>query len=136
MSWEYNQTTGELKKDGILAGRGYSGFGNGKNNPELEATPDIGPIPCGWWSIEGPPYSTIEHGPYVLRLEPEKWTQTYGRVGFLIHGDSKEHPGEASKGCIVAPPEVRSRIWQSADHRLNVISGMYFAPDVTGEISM
>ena len=124
MSWQYNQTTGELRKDGILAGVGYSGFGNGKNNPELQAVHDIGPIPCGWWTVEGPPRSTDTHGPYVLGLTPDADTNTFGRADFLIHGDSEEHPGQASKGCIIAPPQVRTRIWQSGDTRLLVVSGM------------
>ena len=135
MSWTYNQKTGELRKDGILAGVGYSGHENGKNNPELEAHPNLGPIPCGWWTVCGPPQVTEKHGPYVLRLIPDKGTETYGRSGFLMHGDSKEHPGTASEGCIVAPPNVRTRVWQSGDSRLQVVSG-WTAPDVTGEISM
>lgn len=132
MSWQYNQTTGELRCNGILAGVGYSGKGNGKNNPELEATPFIGPIPCDWWTIDGPPKNTEKHGPYVLTLTPDRDTITYGRSEFLIHGDSEDHPGEASEGCIVAPPNVRSRIWQSGDRRLLVVSGM---PEITGETS-
>lgn len=135
MSWTYNQTTGELRKDGILAGVGYSGCGNGKNNWELEATPNVGPIPVGWWTIEGPPKTTDKHGPYVLRLTPDRETQTYGRTNFLLHGDSLEHPGQASEGCIVAPPHVRTRVYQSGDKRLQVVSG-WIPADVGGEISV
>ena len=132
----YNQTTGEIRKDGILIGVGYSGHANGLNNPELEAIANIGPVPCGWWTI-GSPFLHPKCGPYTMRLIPDKDTATFNRDGFLIHGDSKEFPGQelASDGCIVAPPNVRSRIWQSSDHRLQVVSGLT-APDVTGEISV
>lgn len=134
MPWSYNQTTGELRKDGILAGRGYSGHGNGVNNPELEAVAEVGPIPCGWWTIY-PPRNSPKTGPYTLPLRPDKDTVIYGRSAFELHGDSKEHPGQASHGCIAAPLNVRHRVWQSGDTRLQVVSG-FIAPDITGEISM
>lgn len=123
--WTYNQLSGELRKDGILLGVGYSGHGIGKNNPALEADPGVGPIPCGLWSICGPPYDTLTHGPYVLRLEPDRQINVFGRAGFLIHGDSLEHPGQGSEGCIaLSPKQKRSYIWQSGDTRLQVVSGI------------
>jgi hypothetical protein len=99
----------------------YSGCGAGKNNSSLDCMADVGPIPAGSWTISGPPIDSSEHGPYVLRLEPKKGTETYGRSGFLIHGDSVSDPGNASKGCLIASKEVRSRIWQSGDYDLEVI---------------
>src|SRR5271155_1565030 len=121
--WTYDQTSGALSKDGMRVARGYSGFGDGKNNPRLESTPDVGPIPQGFWEICGPPYETAEHGPYVLRLEPEPGTTTFGRSGFLMHGDSIVHPGQASKGCIIMDRETRTRVYLSGDTKLEVISG-------------
>lgn len=121
--WTYEQSTGRLSKDGILVGTGYSGFGSGKNNPDAEAVMDVGPIPEGSWEICGPPMDTKEHGPYVLRLEPTPVTQTFGRTGFLMHGDSLEHPGEASKGCIIMDRIVRTRVYQSGDTKLLVVAG-------------
>lgn len=121
--WTYNQSNGALSKDGILVGIGYSGAGEGKNCPQREAIRDVGPIPQGSWEICGPPIDTAEHGPYVLRLEPTPVTQTFGRVGFLMHGDSIEHPGQASKGCIIMARNVRTRVYQSGDTKLLVISG-------------
>jgi hypothetical protein len=121
--WIFQQKTGLLSKDGIRVGLGYSGFEEGKNNPEFEHVPDVGVIPAGLWTIGGPPFDTDEHGPYVLRLDPQKGTEVFGRSGFLIHGDSIEHPGEASKGCIVTDRDTRRRIWQSGDTQLSVIPG-------------
>lgn len=133
--WDYSVTRGEFRLSGILAGTGYSGSGPGKNNPLSQQIVDVGPIPCGLWSISGPPFDSPDHGPYCLRLYPQKGTETFGRSGFLIHGDSKEHPGSASHGCIVCPHVVRERLWQSGDRVLLVESG--FVPvDVGGEISI
>lgn len=118
--WTFVQDTGELLRDNLHIDMGYSGKGSGKNNPDAQTVPDMGPIPCGDWEICGPPYETTHHGPYVLRLEPQN-VITFGRSGFLIHGDSLEHPGEASEGCIILPRGTRNRIWQSGDTMLEVI---------------
>lgn len=120
--WTWVSDSGQLLKDAvILVDTGYSGKGSGKNNPDCEAVPDMGPIPQGDYDICGPPYDTKTHGPYVLRLEPCPGTITFNRAGFLIHGDSLESPGEASEGCIILPRATRSRIWQSGDTKLEVI---------------
>lgn len=100
--------------DGIdkLVGKGYSGAdGITKNNPEYQDIHDEGPIPKGTWQIQGPPIDTSTHGPFVLHLFPEPNTLTFGRTGFLIHGDSKLHPGKASEGCIILPLPARQAIW-------------------------
>jgi hypothetical protein len=47
----------------------------------------------------------------------------FGRDGFLIHGDSVEHPGTASHGCIIMSRAIREAIAQSDDHELNVVAG-------------
>lgn len=119
--WHYNQAKGWLDKDGVLVSKNcYSGFGEGRNNPAYEAIPDVGPIPAGQWIISGPPFYSPDHGPYCLRLSPAKGTITFGRDGFLIHGDSASHPGEASKGCLIADRTTRARIYQSGDTNLTV----------------
>lgn len=104
-----------------LVSMGYSGAGVGKNNPAMQAIHDTGPIPCGMWEITGPPFDTTEHGPDVLRLNPAPGTNTFGRSGFLVHGDSILHPGMASEGCIIMPHDIRLKIWASGDYDLQVI---------------
>jgi hypothetical protein len=37
-----------------------------------------------------------------------------------MHGDSKEHPGCASQGCIILPRPVREQVWHSGDRELEV----------------
>jgi len=120
--WTYAQKTGSLLQDGDRVGNGYSGFQEGKNNPDMQAVPDVGPIPQGDWTIVGPPINTTEHGPFVLRLEPSVGTDTFGRSGFLMHGDSIEAPGCASKGCVIMPRAVREQVWSSGDTDLEVVA--------------
>ena len=45
-----------------------------------------------------------------MRLTPLPGTQTYQRSNLEIHGDSSRHPGAASTGCIILPPEIRRRL--------------------------
>jgi hypothetical protein len=122
--WTYAQKTGELLQDGRHVASGYSGFDNGKNNPDMQALHDVGPIPQGEWTIVGPPVNTAEHGPYVLTLEPANGTNTFGRSGFLMHGDSIEAPGCASHGCVIMPRAVREQVWNSGDRELQVVAIM------------
>lgn len=121
--WKYQQQTGNLtSQSGNVVGTGYSGFGSGKNNPAYQSVPDVGPCPEGFYNIEAP-VDTESHGPYVLRLEPFAENNMFGRDGFLMHGDSKEHPGEASHGCLIFPRMVRELVWNSGDHQIEVGRG-------------
>jgi hypothetical protein len=120
--WTYAQKTGNLLQDGQLVATGYSGFDDGKNNPAMQAVPDVGPIPQGDWTISGPPVNTTEHGPFVLTLTPVTGTNTFGRSGFLMHGDSIVAPGTASKGCIIMPRTAREQVWNSGDRALEVVA--------------
>jgi hypothetical protein len=79
--WTYAQKTGALLQNGQLVATGYSGFEEGKNNPAMQAVTNVGPIPQGDWTIEGPPINTAEHGPFVLILTPSADTNTFGRSG-------------------------------------------------------
>lgn len=69
-AWRYAQKTGELQQDEQHVATGYSGAGEGKNNPGMQSVRNVGPIPQGDWVIVGPPVNTPEHGPCVLRLTP------------------------------------------------------------------
>jgi hypothetical protein len=102
--------------------RGYSGNGVGKNNPNWQKIKDEGPIPQGTYTI-GDPVEGTDHGPYALPLIPDPSNEMYGRSGFLIHGDEIDHPGCASRGCIILPRFARERIIESGDHGLQVVSG-------------
>lgn len=123
--WVYEQRTGQLyqTRPGFAKCYGYSGHGADRDNPNAEGHPNGGPIPRGYWIIDAPQFvdKAGPFGPYVLPLRPEIGTETFGRYGFLMHGDSKEHPGEASRGCIVMPRAMREIVAESRDVRLEVV---------------
>ena len=116
MSWLYSQSRGELRRNGLLIGRGYSGAGRGKNNPRLEAIRDVGPIPRGHYRI-GVVHNSDNTGPRVMNLRPIGH-RAHGRISFEIHGDNTRHT--ASRGCIIFPRVVRDRIAASGDTDLEV----------------
>ena len=120
MTWRYVQSTGQLTRDGQSKAFGYSGAGEGKNDPAAQDQHNVGPIPQGIYTI-GAPSDTKTHGPYVLHLTPDPENEMFGRSGFLIHGDSVVDPGTASEGCIIFPRTVREAIWQSGDYNLEVV---------------
>lgn len=118
--WTYEQATGRLLHDGLCADTGYSGKGDGKNNPAMQDVRGIGPLPKGTYTINAP-IDTHTHGPYVMWLIPDPQNDMCGRSAFGIHGDSVVHPGEASEGCMIFPRTVRERVWNSGDHTLEVV---------------
>lgn len=120
MTWTYRQHDGALSRDGALAGHGYSGRDGGKNNPDEQSDPGIGPIPRGWWHMTGVK-SGGPTGPFTIVLEAEPGTATFGRSLFRIHGDSIAAPGTASHGCIILAPQLRHQIWNSGDHLVEVV---------------
>lgn len=122
--WIYEQRSGKLRRNDTLVTTGYSGFSAGKNDPLAQHQVGIGPIPQGAYWI-GDPFDSPSHGPHVMRLISVNGTQTFGRNGFLIHGDSQEAPGTASHGCIVVGRKVREAISDSRDSLLVVLSGNF-----------
>ena len=125
--WVYSQARGNLHHDGIFVGTGYSGNGEGKNNPAMQEHPDLGPCPRGFFTTE---LITDERGNAcdyegkkapVLRLLPDAETEMFGRSGMLMHGDSLSSPGTASRGCIIQNHKVRAEVAASTDKRLQVV---------------
>lgn len=119
--WTYIQFTGALIHYGMIFGYGYSGKGEGKNNPAMQHIHNVGPIPVGTYIIQ-PPHDSETHGPFVLPLLPNATNEMFGRSGFLIHGDSIKNPGTASEGCIILPRAVRNTIFKSEDVDLKVFA--------------
>lgn len=120
MTWTYEQATGRLLQDEGLIALGYSGKGEGKNNPDLQNVQCVGPAPRGKYTI-GTPVDTVTHGPYVLPLTPNVDNDMCGRSHFLIHGDSVREPGTASEGCLIFGRATREKIHASGDNLLEVI---------------
>jgi hypothetical protein len=117
--WQYSQRTGQLTWNNQTVATGYSGQGIGLNNPETQQMRNVGPIPRGQYRI-GAAHAHPTKGPVTMRLDPVGHN-ALGRSHFLIHGDSRQHPGTASEGCIVLNAEARRRISTSNDVMLNVV---------------
>jgi hypothetical protein len=114
----YDQPTGTLATDfprRVFVG--YSGHGLGKNNPALQSLPRVGPVPQGTYAVSNP-FTHPEKGRLCFRLVPMSGNHMFGRSGFLIHGDSIRHPGDASEGCIILPLAAREYL---AFHKLSVL---------------
>lgn len=116
--WTYRQSDGQLTHDGAFQGYGYSGTGDGRNNPDMQSVPNVGPIPKGTYII-GLWYDDPHLGPCVMHLDPIPDTNTFGRTAFRIHGDNKAH--DASHGCIILGPDLRHLIAKSEDRELMVV---------------
>lgn len=102
----YVQSTGQFKKGNEVLGTGYSGKGQARNNPAMQAQKD-GPIPQGrYWIAQR--INDFKTGEPILVLHPEGG-QAMNRIGenFDIQADSQP-PGNAPG--IVLPRDVRDRI--------------------------
>lgn len=103
----------------------YSGHDKYRNDPLYMNLKDFGPLPQGAYWI-GEPFDHPKCGIYCLRLTPvTPGARMYDRSGFLIHGDSAAHPGEASDGCIVASHSGRVLIAESDERQLIVLADDY-----------
>lgn len=112
----YHQSTGEFivlapVDDGgiervLFQALGYAGRGHGRNNPDAEDQKNIGPLPRGRYHVSLP-FHHDRKGPKVFRLR-QLDGETYGRSGFLIHGDNTK--GDASEGCIILDRNARTRL--------------------------
>lgn len=119
--WTYSQSTGDLTSPtDAVVGAGYSGNGDGLNNPAAQQQEGVGPIPRGAWTI-GDWFNDVGgKGPVVAHLTPAAETETFGRTGFMIHGDNAKLNHTASEGCIVLPNVLRLMMMQSGDRLLIV----------------
>lgn len=117
----YSQSTGLFTGSGITA-TGYSGHGEGLNNPAMQDVHDVGPLPQGVYTIQ-PPHADPKVGPVAMRLEPSPDNTMFGRGDFLIHGDNAAMDHTASEGCIIIPHDARVKIGEAVtdgDNQLTV----------------
>lgn len=119
--WKWDQSAGELSRDGTLVSKGYAGRGRGLNNPAMQAATALGPIPAGNWTMTSIGKSP-NTGPNTIVLVPDAGTNTFGRSAFRIHGDNSSGLRNASHGCIILPLAIRLKIWGSGDRKLQVVT--------------
>ncbi len=116
----YSQATGKIYLPNMLLGVGYSGAGEGVNNPAMEAVQKVGPIPRGKWKIVRWDTRHGNKGPQVAVLAPVGH-DAHGRTAFLIHGDNTTpDPRDGSHGCIVASRAIRNALRASGETELIV----------------
>lgn len=115
----YAQKTGKLTLDGkLITDKGYSGAGDGKNNPAKEKEKNVGPIPAGAYTLgKARTYKKMDN---CFDLTPVGHV-AHGRTEFLIHGDDKKNPGTASQGCIILDAKTRKTIADSGVTKLRVV---------------
>ena len=70
------------------------------------------------------PIDSAVHGKYAIPLVPDLENEMYGRDHFMLHGDSVVRPGFGSDGCIIQFYGTRVKMWESPDHRLQVVDRM------------
>lgn len=114
----YHQKTGNLFHNTTIIETGYSGTKKGRNNPEMEDVPNVGPIPKGSYMIGKFPIDHKKLGPYSIPLHRNS-IPTNGRSGFWIHGNNSKN--DASTGCIVLSRIARNHIIASGDNLLSVV---------------
>ena len=102
---------------------GYSGAPGAINDPAKQDRHSLGPIPIGVYVIGKERETTENHGPVVLPLSAMAGSETFGRNGFLVHGDSIQSPGQASHGCIILARAAREEMASSTDRLLVVLGG-------------
>jgi hypothetical protein len=121
MTWIYNVAKKSFTHNGKLKFYAlYAGATGYKDNTDYECEINKGPLPRGKYRIIGVPFTHAIAGAYTLRLKPDTHNEMCGRAGFLIHGDSRRQPGEASNGCIVLALNYRKNIWDSKDKEVIV----------------
>jgi RHS repeat-associated protein len=126
LDWVWSQSAGTMtntNNPGVVVGSGYAGHGSGVNNPAMQSSPGIGPLPQGSYTIGSQQTNTTGSGvvlPGSMRLMPDASNNMLSRSGFLIHGGSMATQS-SSAGCIVLPPNVRNLIGGSGDNRLVVV---------------
>jgi len=119
--WKYSQSSGRMASSaGSCTGIGYSGHGEGLNNPAMQHVPDVGPLPQGVYDIGAFFDDVGGKGPIVAHLSAQPGSETFGRSGFMIHGDNGASDHTASEGCIILPRAMREQIMASNDRVLIV----------------
>jgi RHS repeat-associated protein len=129
LHFEFSQSTGDVWHfppgggAGEYVGHGYSGKGDGLNNPIYQLIPNVGPPPEGTYTI-GPIQTNITGTgtvlPESMRLFPRSPSSMYGRDGLLIHGANLS-TFASSNGCPVLPRDVRRWVGQSGDREWRVV---------------
>lgn len=126
MPWIFAIVDGKIyDPTGTFVSTAYSGGDCGKrpdgvDNPDDEGVADVGPLPEGLYTF-GVPVEHSKLGAFAIPLIPDPGNEMHGRKDFYCHGDLAGKYEAASEGCIIAPPNTRHAMWDSADHQIRVV---------------
>jgi RHS repeat-associated protein len=131
LCWIYSQSTGQLTKVDVyaggtttyFAGSGYAGYGAGLNDPAMQDSQNIGPLPESSYTIGQQQTNVTSHGPLPgsMRLTPNPNNQMFNRAGFLIHGPHANDQHNSSNGCPIFSQPIRNQIGTSGDNCFKVV---------------
>ena len=122
----YVQRTGNTYIDKNFVGQGYSGHGEGLNNPDMQFVHMVGPAPRGLYAL-GQPFTHPRTGRFTMRLFPQTGTDMQGtsdapRDGIMCHGDNAHNDRSASDGCLVLAVAFRIELNKPTDRRLTIVA--------------
>ena len=135
----YSQSTGIISRNGLQLGHGWAGNDfrpienptgiQGKNNPAMQFKHKIGPLPQGFYTLDGWEPEHARLGPWVCHLTPDPENDMQGdsdapRDEFYMHGPDQDPAkyGHESEGCIVLLRADRMSVKTSGDTRLQVVA--------------
>ena len=118
----FSQSNGSVTLDDAQIALGWAGNHDGKNNPEMQDAHGVGPLPRGFYTLDGWEEQHPHLGRMVCHLTPDPDNEMFGRDGFYIHGASSdpERHGQESMGCIVLEHVDREIVKNSGETRLQV----------------
>ena len=110
-TWTYSQSTGEMVGPDGETMQGYSGYGDGLNNPDMQDVENVGPIPRGEWDISD------SYGKMRINLKALNVQGISNRdlKSFEIHGDNPSLNYTASQGCIIINGIHNRRLFRQGD---------------------
>lgn len=124
MSYLYKQSTGQFIHNGAQLAVGYSGNGEGLNNPAMQNVRMHGPIPQGKYTVQ-PPSVHPKLGPVAMALLPWSTNTMFLRGDFFLHGPHANDQHDSSDGCIILPHDVRVAVAEAVmvgDNELLVVT--------------
>jgi RHS repeat-associated protein len=117
----FSQSSGHFRCIDTVSGRiiadadGYAGRGEGRNNPNMQDVPFVGPLPTGVYDMY-PAWNSPTTGRVTIPLKhqggPKDFPPTRSPDLMRIHGPNPDHPDDSSKGCIVVPKNARVPVAQ------------------------
>jgi hypothetical protein len=116
LNLNYSQSSGLITQDdGSHVALGWAGNHEGRNNPAMQDSVGLGPLPQGvykigpWGDHETVPGYPVHLGPMIASLTQIEG-ESFGRDGFFIHGPGGKDHLQSSRGCVEVPRPARNLV--------------------------